>query len=88
MAEQSTRDVVNKARSVGDPSPTDVSAPNTNHSTAAGEEKSTRALTDNLDTLTNASENSQRVAASHTGPQINGTDPTDDATGVENVSLH
>ena len=91
MAEQSTRDVVNQARSVGDPSPSDVSALTPNDSNADGDLERTTALANNRETSSSESDKYRDVGVADIHPRLNGSESGDVVpeigNGKETVSL-
>ncbi len=87
MAEQSTHDVVNKAQSVGDASPSDVSALKSNDSNAVGDSERTTAQTNTHKTSSSEPEKCRDVDVADVDPRRNGTGSGDIAHENGNVSL-
>ncbi|KAI9871009.1 MAG: hypothetical protein M1830_003537, partial [Pleopsidium flavum] len=81
MAEQSIHDVVNQARSVGDPSPSDVSALKPNHSTAVGDNERTTASTDIPEISSSGTDKHPDAIEDDIEPRINGTAENVDGNG-------
>ena len=87
MAEQSTHDVVNQARSVGDPSPSDVSALNPINSNAVGDVERIATSTSTHKDYSSESDKLEKPVVADVDVQQNGTEPEENATGTGNVSL-
>ena len=87
MAEQSTHDVVTQARSVGDPSPSDVSALKPNDTNAGGDLERTTALTNTHNTSSSEPDKDGDVGVADVDPRLNGTGSGDVAPEIEIVSL-
>ncbi len=85
MAEQSTHDVVNQARSVGEPSPSDVSAPKLKDSTAVGDVKRATALTNTHDDLSSETVESVDIG-NDVGLRLNGAVSDGELSEIRNVS--
>lgn len=87
MAEQSTHDVVNQAQSVGDPSPSDVSALKPNDSNAVGDSERTKALINTHETSSSEPDKYCDVDVPDVDPRRNGTVSGDIAPEIGNVGL-
>lgn len=88
MAEQSTHDVVNQARSVGDLSPSDVSALKPNDSNVLGDLERTTALTNTHETFSSEPEIHSDVGAAEIVPRPNGIVSEAITPETGNVSLN
>lgn len=88
MAEQSTHDVVNQAQSVGDPSPSDVSALNPNYSNALGDSERTTALANTHTTSPSEPDKYRDVDVAEVDPRRNGTGSGAVAPEIGSVSVN
>lgn len=85
MAEQSAHDVVNQARSVGDSSPSDVPALQSNKSNAFGDGENTTILTATSENLPKEA-NNRKAVESIVIPVVQGAESKDSATSYGGVS--
>lgn len=87
MAEQSTHDVVNQAQSVGDPSPSDVSALKPNDSNAVGDSERTTALANTHEPSPSEPDKYGDADVAEVDPRRNGTGSGEVAPETRNVRM-